>query len=58
MPGLLDVRGDLATMLVAETWHHEALAMLAGFDAGRVAKGQTAYFAARRVAMLPRRARP
>ena len=51
VPGLLDVRGDLATMLVAETWHHEALAMLAGFDAGRVAKGQTAYFAARRVAI-------
>lgn len=59
---LVDIRGDLATMLVAEGRHHEALAVLAGFDAKMEAKGRRAYFAAQRMAieqaLLRRGARP
>jgi len=48
---LVDVRGELATMLVAEGRHHEALAVLAAFDAQHVQKGKRAYFTAQRLAI-------
>jgi predicted aspartyl protease len=48
---LVDTRGALATMLVAENRHYEALALLAGFDASLVEKGHPAYFSARRLAI-------
>lgn len=46
---LVDVRRDLATMLVGEGRHHEALSLLGAFDAGRARKGQAAYFGAQRM---------
>lgn len=48
---LVDVRGDLATMLVAEGRHHEALAVLAAFDRSLEVGGHKPYFAARRMAI-------
>ncbi len=58
---LVDVRGNLATMLVSQGRHHEALALLGEFDAAMERKGQSAYFGGRRIAIeqsLQRRAAP
>ncbi len=46
---LVDVRSELATMLVGEGRHHEALSVLGAFDAGLERKGQKPYFAAQRL---------
>jgi tetratricopeptide (TPR) repeat protein len=46
---LVDVRGDLATMLVGQGRHHEALSLLGAFDAAAERKGQRAYFGAQRL---------
>lgn len=48
---LVDVRDSLATMLVSEGRHHEALTLLAGFDAELARKGHAAYFGAKRLAI-------
>lgn len=48
---LVDVRDSLATMLVSEGRHHEAVALLAGFDAELARKGHAAYFSAKRLAI-------
>lgn len=57
---LVDVRGELATMLVGEGRHHEALSVLGAFDAAQERKGQRPYFGAQRLvieqALLRRRA--
>jgi hypothetical protein len=49
VPTLVDVRGDLATMLVGQGRHHEALSLLGAFDATTERRGQKPYFAARRM---------
>ncbi len=59
---LVDVRGDLATMLVGLDRHHEGIATLAGFDAQLERQGRKPYFAAQRMAieqaLIRRGARP
>ncbi len=59
---LVDVRGDLASMLVGFGRHHEGLATLAGFDAQMERQGRKPYFAAQRMAieqaLIRRGARP
>lgn len=49
--GLVDIRGGLATMLVADGRHYEALALLAGFDAYLETKGEKPFFAAQRLSI-------
>lgn len=51
VPSLVDVRGDLAKLLVLKKRHHEALALLASFDAQLAVKGHGPYFEAQRIAI-------
>ncbi|MCW7540457.1 retroviral-like aspartic protease family protein [Aquabacterium sp. A7-Y] len=48
-PTLVDVRGQLAKLLVSRKRHYEALSLLQAFDAAREAKGRPGYFAAQRL---------
>jgi clan AA aspartic protease (TIGR02281 family) len=50
-PRLVDVRGDLARLLVARHRPFEALSLLESFDEGSVALGHPAYFAGQRIAI-------
>jgi predicted aspartyl protease len=51
MPNLVNVRGDLARLLVMKKREQEALALLASFDAYLDAKGQGRYFEGQRIAI-------
>lgn len=51
VPSLVDVRGELARQLVRKKRFHEALALLASFDAKLAAKGHGAYFEGQRIAI-------
>ena len=51
VPNLVDVRGKLARLLVAQGKPYEALSLLESFDADSVAKGRNAYFAGQRIAI-------
>lgn len=51
VPRLVDVRGDLAAMLVADGRHHEALSLLVFFDRSLEVRGHKPYFAAQRMAI-------
>lgn len=51
MPSLVNVRGDLARMLVTKKREYEALALLASFDATLEAKGHGHYFDGQRIAI-------
>jgi clan AA aspartic protease (TIGR02281 family) len=51
VPNLVDVRGKLAKLLVAQGRPYEALSLLGSFDADAVAKGHEAYFEGPRIAL-------
>jgi clan AA aspartic protease (TIGR02281 family) len=51
VPRLVDVRGNLAKMLVAHHRPYEALSLLQSFDAATVATGRPAYFEGERIAI-------
>jgi len=51
LPSLVNIRGDLARMLVMKKREYEALALLASFDATLEAKGHGQYFAGQRIAI-------
>ena len=51
VPGLVDVRGKLARLLVARGRPYEALSLLASFDADAMAKGRGGYFDGQRIAI-------
>lgn len=50
-PRLLEVRSQLAKLLVSKGRHYEALSMLKVYDADRESRGQTGYFLAQRIAI-------
>jgi predicted aspartyl protease len=51
VPDLVDVRGDLARLLVSKGRHYEALSLLTAFDFKHEASGQPARFMAQRIAI-------
>jgi clan AA aspartic protease (TIGR02281 family) len=51
VPNLVDVRGKLAKLLVAQGRPYEALSLLQGFDAESIARGHPAYFEGQRIAI-------
>jgi tetratricopeptide (TPR) repeat protein len=51
VPTLVDVRGDLAKLLVSRNRHHEALALLAAYDGQLEDKGKKPFFSAQRIAI-------
>jgi clan AA aspartic protease (TIGR02281 family) len=51
VPNLVDVRGKLARLLVAQGRPYEALSLLGSFDADAVAKGRQGYFEGQRIAI-------
>jgi tetratricopeptide (TPR) repeat protein len=51
VPSQLDVRSNLAKLLVHQKRYYEALALLSGYDDVLVARGEPAYFAAQRIAI-------
>lgn len=51
MPSLVNVRGDLARLLVMKKREYEALALLASFDATLEAKGHGHYFDGQRISI-------
>lgn len=51
VPSLVDVRGDLATLLVKKKRYYEALALLAAFDEHMVRAGQQPYFDGQRISI-------
>ncbi len=51
LPSLVNVRGDLARMLVMKKREYEALALLSSFDATLESKGHGQYFAGQRIAI-------
>lgn len=51
VPSLVNVRGDLARLLVMKKREYEALALLASFDATLEAKGRGHYFDGQRIAI-------
>jgi tetratricopeptide (TPR) repeat protein len=51
VPELVDVRGDLAKLLVSKGRHYEALALLTSFDAKLESSGQRPYFEGQRIAI-------
>ncbi len=51
VPGLVDVRGDLAKLLIAAKRPYEALAVLQAHDNHLEARGQAAYFSGQRIAI-------
>lgn len=51
VPRLVDVRGDLAKLLVAEKRYYEALALLGAFDAQLEDQGKKPFFLAQRIAI-------
>jgi len=51
LPSLVNIRGDLAKMLVMKKREYEALALLSSFDATLEAKGHGEYFAGQRIAI-------
>ena len=51
MPSLVNVRGDLARLLVMKKREQEALGLLASFDASLEAKGHGQYFEGQRMAI-------
>ena len=51
VPNLVDVRGKLAKLLVAQGQPYEALSLLGSFDADAVAKGRPGYFEGQRIAI-------
>ena len=51
MPELVNVRGDLARLLVMKKREYEALALLASFDATLEAKGHGHYFEGQRISI-------
>jgi clan AA aspartic protease (TIGR02281 family) len=51
VPTLVDVRGDLAKLLVQKKRYYEALALLASFDTHMAAMGQQPYFEGQRIAI-------
>ena len=50
-PRLLDVRSNLAKLLVAQGRHYEALSLLQVYDTERESRGQPGYFLAQRIAI-------
>jgi clan AA aspartic protease (TIGR02281 family) len=51
VPGLVDVRGKLARLLVAQGRPYEALSLLESFDADAAAQGREGYFEGQRIAI-------
>ncbi|HSC46923.1 MAG TPA: retroviral-like aspartic protease family protein, partial [Gammaproteobacteria bacterium] len=51
VPTLVDVRGDLAKLLVQKKRYYEALALLASFDEHMSATGEQPYFEGQRIAI-------
>lgn len=51
VPNLVDVRGDLARMLMARGRRYEALSLLESFDADAESKGRRGYFEGQRIAI-------
>ncbi len=51
VPRLVDVRGSLAKLLVAQHRSYEALSLLESFDVDAVANGNPAYFEGQRIAI-------
>ena len=51
VPSLVDVRGDLARLLVSRGRPYEALSLLESFDADAEAKGRRGYFEGQRIAI-------
>jgi predicted aspartyl protease len=51
VPTLLDVRGNLAKLLVHQKRYYEALSLISSYDASLEAKGETPYFTAQRIAI-------
>lgn len=51
VPNLVDVRGELARMLMARGRRYEALSLLESFDADAESKGRHGYFAGQRIAI-------
>ena len=51
VPDLVDVRGKLAKLLVAQGRPYEALSLLESLDADAVAKGRNGYFEGQRIAI-------
>ena len=51
VPTSLDVRGNLSKLLVRQKRCYEALSLLSSYDAELIAKGETPYFAAQRIAI-------
>jgi len=51
VPSLVDVRGDLAKLLLQKKRRYEALVLLASFDDHLVAMGQGPYFTGQRIAL-------
>ncbi len=51
VPNLVDVRGKLARLLVAQGRPYEALSLLGSFDADALARGRAGYFEGQRMAI-------
>ena len=51
VPNLVDVRGKLARLLMAQARRYEALSLLESFDADAAANGRQAYFEGQRIAI-------
>ena len=51
VPNLVDVRGKLAKLLMAQGRRYEALSLLESFDADALAKGHQGYFEGQRIAI-------
>jgi tetratricopeptide (TPR) repeat protein len=51
VPTQVDVRGNLAKLLVHQKRYYEALALLSGYDDVTISRGEPAYFAAQRIAI-------
>lgn len=58
VPNLVDVRGDLAKLLVARGRGYEALSLLESFDADAQSRGRGGYFEGQRIAIETALARP
>ena len=58
VPNLVDVRGDLAKLLMARGRGYEALSLLESFDADAQSRGRGGYFEGQRIAIETALARP